>query len=272
MLRARSGASDRPCFARGRGRAIGSSAVNHNAVMPMDHLERMFRHLVRTIETSFPMYLSRPFEVGELYQTILPYRHHRRELGFGTNQDYEMALTELLSGTGGYLIVDDRMADLLRRELESTNPDPGAFREFATSQVALSPEALRRVQGGAEPAAATPAERAADAGTPVEAPPAFVRSPQRESAPAAPPAMPPSPPRPSTSVGGTPPAGARHTPPVAVNPGDSCRYCGGALPVGRRILFCPHCGQNLTVQHCAACGTELEVGWKFCVTCGRASD
>lgn len=52
--------------------------------------------------------------------------------------------------------------------------------------------------------------------------------------------------------------------------GGSCRYCSGALPEGRRIVFCPHCGQNLTIQHCPACSTELEMGWKFCTTCGRA--
>ena len=51
--------------------------------------------------------------------------------------------------------------------------------------------------------------------------------------------------------------------------GGKCRYCAGALPEGRRLTFCPHCGQNLTVQHCPACNTELEVGWKFCTTCGR---
>ncbi|NUQ94252.1 MAG: hypothetical protein HOQ26_15235 [Gemmatimonadaceae bacterium] len=51
--------------------------------------------------------------------------------------------------------------------------------------------------------------------------------------------------------------------------GGHCRYCNGTLPAGRRLTYCPHCGQNLTVQHCPACNTELEVGWKFCTTCGR---
>ena len=50
-----------------------------------------------------------------------------------------------------------------------------------------------------------------------------------------------------------------------------CAYCAGALPAGREITFCPHCGQNLTVMRCSACGTELEVGWKFCTTCGKAA-
>ena len=75
----------------------------------MDDVERMYRHLVHTIRASFPQYLSQPFEVGELYQSVLPYRLHRRELGLETNQDYELALMELLSGAGGYLVVDDKM-------------------------------------------------------------------------------------------------------------------------------------------------------------------
>ena len=51
--------------------------------------------------------------------------------------------------------------------------------------------------------------------------------------------------------------------------GGRCRYCSGALPEGRQLTFCPHCGQDLTVQQCPACSTELELGWKFCTTCGR---
>ena len=64
----------------------------------MDDLERMYRQLVRTIRANFPQYLAQPFEVGELYSTILPYRLHRRELGLETNQDYEMTLMEMLAG------------------------------------------------------------------------------------------------------------------------------------------------------------------------------
>ena len=64
----------------------------------MDALDRTFRHLVHTIRARYPAYLTEPFEVAELYQNILPYRHHRRELGLDTNQDYEQVLLQLLSG------------------------------------------------------------------------------------------------------------------------------------------------------------------------------
>jgi hypothetical protein len=114
----------------------------------MDNLDRMYRHLVRTIRSRFPQYLGQPFDVGELYQTILPYRHYRRELGLETNDDYEMTLTELLSGARDYLIVDDHMRDVLKKELGSTNPDPAAFKQFATVRVTLSPSALRSLEAG----------------------------------------------------------------------------------------------------------------------------
>ena len=75
----------------------------------MDDVERMYRQLVRIIRATSPQLLTQPFPVSDLYSTILPYRLHRRELGLETNQDYEMALLELLSGARGYLIVEDRM-------------------------------------------------------------------------------------------------------------------------------------------------------------------
>jgi hypothetical protein len=228
----------------------------------MDNLDRMFRHLVRTIQTRNPEYLSRPFEVAELYQTILPYRLHRRELGLDTNQDYEMTLLELLSGARGYLVVDDRMRDALRKELGSGTADPSVLREFAAAHVALASDAVRMLDtpegrdSGAtpasEPAIASPRQSRARSSAGV---PAAVTSP-----PAAAPAQAPA--RRGTS-------GQIRTVTVAAT-GDTCRFCGGGLPPGRQITFCPHCGQNITVINCAACGTELELEWSFCTTCGRA--
>lgn len=264
----------------------------------MDALDRTFRHLVHTIQARYPAYLTQPFEVAELYQNILPYRHHRRELGLDTNQDYELVLLQLLSGTRDYFLVDDQMRERLSRELAAPNPDPGAFREFSTSQIALSPAAVRRVQAGAlgdgEPALAAagraapsePAQRLAPQRPPsTAAASAAVSSSSATTAPmsvsaqrrpAAPSGNNSSA---STSPGSTtapravatpvPATGGRPNNTIVPQAGDQCRYCNGVLPAGRRITFCPHCGQNLTVVNCLACGTELELGWKFCTTCGR---
>jgi hypothetical protein len=260
----------------------------------MDQLDRMYRTLVQTIRTNHPQYLTQPFEVAELYQTILPYRHDRRSLGFETNQDYEVTLLELLSGERGYLLVDERMRDALRRELASPNPDPAAFRLFGSSQVSLAHEPLRQLEGAIGTTAETAAVRASGA-APVAAEPRSggqLAAPRSEPAPsvAAPtPALPTASMEatrpaqsPRASAGtvvprGTPAAGAsaegmipmeRGVIPAA---GEECRFCSGVLPPGRRIVFCPHCGQDLTVQHCLACGTELELGWRFCISCGRAA-
>jgi hypothetical protein len=213
----------------------------------MDNLDRLFRHLVRTIEASRREYLSRPFEVAELYQTILPYRLHRRELGLETNHDYEMTLLELLSGARGYLVVDERMRDTLRKELASENPDPSVLREFAAAHVALASDAVRRLD--------TPEGRDGGRSDPT---PAVAPAPAPAAAPAA-----------ATAASRRGPSSQPRTIAVAAA-GEACRFCGGALPPGRQITYCPHCGQNLTVINCAACGTELELGWSYCTTCGRA--
>jgi hypothetical protein len=94
----------------------------------------------------------------------------------------------------------------------------------------------------------------------------------------APPALRAAAPRPSTSspsafhepADGYVAPSARPAPSVVG--GGSCRYCGSALPEGRQVTFCPNCGQNVTVIQCPACSTELELGWKFCITCGRSAD
>jgi hypothetical protein len=229
----------------------------------MEDVDTMYRHLVRTIRTSYPKYLTQPFEVGELYQNILPYRLHRRELGVQTNQDYELALMELLSGAGGYLVVDGKMSDVLSAERKAASPNTARIRDFASSHVALAPEALQQLgaaSGGQD--AVTAARPSHSTSAPA------VRS--TSSAPVA-----PTPPRASevAVVAGASAAPSRSAPkPFKVaDSGEDCTYCKGPLPGGREISFCPHCGQDLTLVHCPACGSELERGWKFCVTCGRAS-
>ena len=51
--------------------------------------------------------------------------------------------------------------------------------------------------------------------------------------------------------------------------GGPCPYCTNALPAGRAVSYCPHCGMNVTVAQCPACSSEVEPEWHFCVTCGR---
>jgi hypothetical protein len=221
----------------------------------MDDVERMYRQLVRIIRATAPQLLTQPFPVSDLYSTILPYRLHRRDLGLETNQDYELALLELLLGARGYLIVEDRMKQVLGDSLKSANPDPVLIREFGTARVALAPDALRQLDGEGQPAASAPT---ADVATIATAP--------TGTATVAPPARPAG-----TTASAPATATRRPSRPITVaSGGEECPHCKGELPAGRPINFCPHCGQDLTKRHCPACGSELEHEWKFCVTCGRA--
>jgi hypothetical protein len=241
----------------------------------MDELDRLYRQLVETIRTQHPELLTRPFEVADIYQSLLPYRLHRRVLGLETNSDYEMALLRLLAGERGYVLGDEEMQETLRRELASPNPDPGAFRAYSASHVALAADGVRRLeQQGFAPSVGAPTPAASPVVPPRAAPaprPAAIAPLPAPVMPPAPVAVPPlraPSPVSSPSLQQTMSAPPRSTTADAL--GGRCRYCNGTLPSGRRLTSCPHCGQNLTVQHCPACNTELEVGWKFCTTCGRS--
>ncbi len=228
----------------------------------MDDLDRVFHRLVSNIRHRHSEYLTLPFTVQELYETLIPYRHHRRELGIETNQDYEIAMTRLLSGERDYLLADQSMRDKLKAELESAHMDPGAFREFAGSKVSLAPEALRRIKAltVASPDEPAPPAQPAEPTT-VPAPPPVSATFKVASPPTAPVAAP----APEASKA----APAALSSMMAASVPEGCRFCGGTLPEGRNVVYCPHCGNNLSVSRCPACGSELEKGWKFCVTCGR---
>ncbi|HMF99811.1 MAG TPA: hypothetical protein VK560_01055, partial [Gemmatimonadaceae bacterium] len=111
----------------------------------MDDLDRLFQRLVHNIRNGHAEYLSVPFTVQELYDTLVPYRHYRRDLGIETNQDYEAALTRLLSGEKGYVRADQAMQDRLKKEMESPNADVGAFRDYAETRISLAPDALQKI-------------------------------------------------------------------------------------------------------------------------------
>jgi predicted RNA-binding Zn-ribbon protein involved in translation (DUF1610 family) len=215
----------------------------------MDALDQMFHILVRNLRAKQPALLSAPFTVAEIHQQILPYRHFRRDLGLETNQEYEMTLMELLSGARGYLDVDEQLRDELGKELTSRSPEPSRVREFAEAHVTINPAALAKISDPRSRAEADGAARGAT--TPISTKPAAVTTPSR--------------------IGETPASAAPGAAPVG-HDSTRCRYCGGDLPIGQgRVLhFCPHCGQNLQVLNCSACGAEVEAGWRFCVACGKA--
>ena len=238
----------------------------------MDELDRMFRRLVHNVRAGFPDLLTRSFEVSSLYQTLIPYRLNRGELGIDSVEEYELTLLRLLAGTRGLLNGDPDMQVALQAELESPNPDLSIFRVWATASISINATAVRALDSQSTVAVRAPSpvstrqaemagratlELATSMSSPVASPAPRVAT-ARASAPVA-----------------TPPEVQRAPTPVSASPhthGPGCRYCAGELPEGREAHFCPHCGQNLSVKQCPACSTELEVEWQFCITCGRQSE
>jgi double zinc ribbon protein len=204
----------------------------------MDDLDRLFQRLVHNIRNGHIEYLSVPFTVQELYDTLVPYRHYRRDLGIDTNQDYEAAVMRLLSGEKGYIRGDQSMQERLKKEMASQHPDLGAFRDYGETRISLVPAAVEKL------GVPVPAQNAGgySAGS-------LTASGGGDGAEE----------RTSFSV----PSLSTMELPVG------CRFCGGTLPEGRTVTYCPHCGQNLAAKHCEGCGAELDLTWKYCVNCGK---
>jgi Double zinc ribbon len=233
-----------------------------------DELERLFTRLVLNLAELDRGRLDGPIQLAEIHQSLVPYRTHRAALGVDTNQDYEMVVLRFLAGERGYARVEpDEVRHALEREARAVNPDPAAFRRYGAASVRLDPDQVRVILADheAHPGVFAPGSHAAVPEPPAEpeagAPPDEGPGPGSEEAPQQAglrfsledePAEPPD-------------AGGRD---VTIG-GVQCGYCGGDLPVGRTVIFCPHCGQNVGVMHCPVCGTELDVGWRYCITCGR---
>jgi Double zinc ribbon len=223
----------------------------------MDELDRLFRQLVRALAAVDRARLTEPMQVAELYQDLLPYRAYRGALRFETYQDYEMALLRLLGGERGYARVEPAEAQAaLELEAQAAYPDAGTIREFAAARVYLDAAAANKVLASDDayaPAALHPP------------------TPPRPAAAAERAARPEHAARPAGIPGPAAANTAEERPPrrAALNPGEPCPYCGADLPDGRTIFYCPFCGGNVRGVLCPDCRTELEVGWTFCITCGR---
>jgi hypothetical protein len=242
-----------------------------------DQLERLFRRLVTNLAALDPASLDRAFPVANIADRLVPYRTHRTALGFDTNEDYELCLLRLLSGERGLAwVTPDDVREALAREVIAPNPDTALYRQFPGALVLLDPERVADALGSAADAALAARERER------RGPHFSVSGPAAYPAPPSEPAFEPV--EADDDAAQERAAAAADLPftlddddavapvrsaPRSLPAGSGCGYCGGALPVGRSVLFCPHCGQNVGVVHCPTCSAELDVGWKFCVACGQ---
>lgn len=213
-----------------------------------DELDRLFELLVRVLAQDARLAL--PFPAADIHERLVPYRSNRSRLNVATHQDYEMTVLRLLAGERGYVGLEpDEVREAMQREVTTTNPDPSVFRNFPDARVAVNRFAAERFLRG-ELAYAPPDEQ-----VPPEPPPPL------------------GPPGPAFALETPPPETAFELEerPDALQP-NHCPYCGGSVPTGRKVNFCPHCGQPPSGDlKCPACGGEVDVGWTYCVSCGRAT-
>lgn len=207
-----------------------------------DELDRLFGRLVEALVEAGPGRLAVPFVTAELYERLVPYRSNRARLNVATHQDYEMTVLRLLAGERGYAQVEPAdVRDALRREADAGNPDTGLFRNFPDAQIMINRIAAERFLKGERAFAPPPAMPAADPEEPGD--------PEDEPAPA---------------------PDSHFTLDESDVRAAQCAYCGGTLPAARKVNFCPHCGQPPSGElRCPACGSEVDVGWGYCASCGR---
>ena len=205
-----------------------------------DDLEQFFSRLAHAVYAAGPAFAVQPVEVAQITSRWAPYSALRRELSIPTNEDYELLVMRLLSGEGNYVFADESLQDDLKREVASVNPDLTALRTYGAARITLARDALCRVLG----------IRADE----LPAAPAPVIKPSRESAQQ----------RAAVAYPTAPVADVRASQPAA------CQFCGETLPPGRAVNFCPHCGLNVMTRRCPGCSAEVQPGWRYCVTCGRA--
>ena len=200
----------------------------------MTDLERIFHQIVVNLTATDPARLRHPLSLGEIRESIVAYRANRRALQIESSEDYEVALMRLCAGEGGLARTDPPEAQAeFASELASPNPDLTIIHRHEKALLSLDPGALARA---------------------LDSDPHRPFAP-RESVTAADPEVP----RPGKA-----------SPVRAKVDGDAphCSRCGNALPTARVVNFCPQCGHNLTRRFCPQCNTELEPGWKHCVSCG----
>lgn len=216
--------------------------------MTDDVVVRLYRALVQELRRrDHPE--GEPIQVADLYERIVPYRAVRSRLGVELSADYEDALLRLLAGERGLVRLEpDDARDELRREVATPYPTVGLFRKFSASTVWVTmpesdldgePEDAAGLQGGPRPARDDRSATTQGAGRPDQDPGPLAGSVG-----------------PSERIESRP------------EPLPTCVFCGRALPQGRSVRFCPHCGEDQTSRPCPACGGALQEEWRFCAHCG----
>ena len=196
-------------------------------------LERLFRLIVANLSATDPSRLRLPLPLGDLRNSIVPYRANRRALQLESSEDYELALMCLAAGMGGFAQTEpEDIQAAFATEIDSPNPDLTLVQQHEHATLTLNPRAVAVITTPTDPHLSF-------------APPQPVEIPAKAA------------PKKRRAV-----QDAKPTSP------SQCSRCRGHLPSGRVVNFCPECGFDLRRAYCPQCNTELEPEWRHCVSCG----
>jgi len=219
----------------------------------MNQLERIVAGLIDAVRRRDPGALHRPLAVGDLHRALLPYRLFRNALRLDSIEDYQLLLLRLVAEEGGWVrAFPPDAAARCREELAGANPNPDLLDELDEVTIQIGASAVVRIERLRDEETGTALETTLpfiDAIKIVD--PAPVVEPENE---------------PLGSAREPEPA-PTPVPPME-HPTNRCLHCASPLPPGRLAVFCPFCGQQLQAMPCPRCGTEIEPGWRCCITCG----
>ena len=225
----------------------------------MTDVERFFRRLVANLASSDPARLHHPIPLEDVYQSIIPYRSNRRALHLETSEDYEMVLLRLCAGEGDLVRTEPEDARVeFVEEVRSPNPDLDVLRRLEGVVISLRSEPLARALDS-EPELDSTDPTAPAAGPPAPPIPGLDLPLLDTVEPIDDPDEPAGPLLDEDQLADAPATSVAH-----------CLYCGDRLPIDRPVRFCPHCGQRQTPPECPSCHSEVEPGWRHCVSCGAA--
>jgi hypothetical protein len=200
-----------------------------------------------------------------LEERLLPFRDARREMSDTGPEAWEINVLRMVSGEREYLRTDSDLQLACRQALTLPSPTLALVRPWSATTLRLGSSASTI---GNERLSPTSNDPFAASALGLEFSNHTLRLATPEMTVTAERAIPNT----QLSAGGDDLRDTHRTTPSSSIRNCGCRFCGGKLPGGRKLTFCPHCGVNLTVRQCPACSTELDVNWRFCVTCGRGSD
>jgi len=211
----------------------------------LTEVERFFRHLVRILAATDTAQLRRPIPLVDIRQRIVPYRTHRRALELESSEDYELILMRLCAGEEELARIEpEEVRAEFQSEIRSSNPDLDIVHRHQNAVVWLEHQGVARALGPKPEHAFAPPDHPADPDPNPDPVPFLTGHPEPLAAPDS----------------------------QAAAPGDhlalQCTHCQGSLPSGRPVNFCPHCGRSQLLSRCPLCETELEDGWRHCVSCG----